>query len=78
MGSPTRPCAKPDAIRKQTSTAMKTRVALALAAVLFVTACSGGGGPVTRTGRAVDNAVAGVGRGVERTGEVIQDTARGN
>lgn len=56
---------------------MNAPTALLLASLLLLTACSGPGGPATRTGRAVDNAVAGVGRGVERTGEVLQNAATG-
>lgn len=47
-----------------------------VAAVLTLTGCSSGsGGPVERTGRAVDNAVYNVGTGVKRTGQAIQNAA---
>ena len=44
------------------------------AALLMLTGC-GSGGPVERTGRAVDNAVYNVGTGVKRTGQSIQNAA---
>lgn len=44
--------------------------------ILTLTGCSSGsGGPVERTGRAVDNAVYNVGTGVKRTGQSIQNAA---
>jgi hypothetical protein len=51
-----------------------------LAAILLAVlpACHGPGGPATRTGRAVDNAVYHVGHGIERTGDAIEDVATGN
>ena len=43
--------------------------------VLFVAVgCYGPGGPVERTGRAVDNAVYDAGTGVKRAGQAIQNT----
>ncbi len=44
-------------------------------ALLVSVGCSGSGGPVERTGRAVDNAVYNVGTGVKRTGQSIQNAA---
>ena len=49
---------------------------LLLGITVFATSCSGPGGPATRTGRVIDNSASAVGRGVERTGEVIQDVAQ--
>lgn len=43
--------------------------------LLALVGCSGSGGPVERTGRAVDNAVYNVGTGVKRTGQAIQNAA---
>ncbi len=51
-------------------------LAVLVAAVLTFAGCaSGSGGPVERTGRAVDNAVYNVGTGVKRTGQSIQNAA---
>jgi predicted small secreted protein len=46
-----------------------------LAVALVFASCHGPGGPATRAGRAVDNAVSNVGEGVEHTGEAIENAA---
>lgn len=57
---------------------MKTPVLAAIVLTVLVSACHGPGGPATRTGRAVDNAVYHVGHGIEKTGDAIEDVATGN
>jgi hypothetical protein len=58
-------------LRRGYDNLMKTRI-LILIGLLMMTGCRGGGGPATRAGREVDNAVNWVGYGVRRTGEGIQ------
>jgi len=53
---------------------MKAVFAL-LALSLVLAGCAGSGGPATRAGRAVDNAVYSVGTGVKHTGQAIQNAA---
>lgn len=52
------------------------KLLLLLTVTILSTSCSGPGGPATQTGRAIDNSASAVGRGVEKTGEKIQDVAR--
>ena len=51
------------------------KLLVVLGVAVLVTGCSGPGGPATRAGRAVDNAVYDVGTGVKRTGQAIQNAA---
>lgn len=54
---------------------MKTNSLLLLLAIATLTAC-GNGGPATRVGRGVDNAVYHTGHGVKRAGQAIENVAR--
>lgn len=53
-------------------------VMASLASATLLTACPRQGeGPAERVGKTMDKGVSAVGHGVEKTGEVIQDTAEG-
>lgn len=54
-------------------------LSISLACATILTACphGRGEGPAERVGKTMDKGAAAVGRGVEKTGDVIEDTAEG-
>lgn len=55
---------------------MKPTSSLLILVLTTLTACRGSGGPATRVGRGIDNAIYQTGHGVKRAGQSIENAAR--